>query len=93
VEEAEVPDDDEAVATAAFYHDLPPGLAAGAMRREWDSGNAEGRGRRPEGVAGRPDWTLLCRDNRLFPADLMRRVVEERLGITPDESRGAYVLR
>lgn len=28
---------------------------------------------------------LLCRNDRLFPAEWMRGVVRERLGITPDE--------
>ena len=28
---------------------------------------------------------LLCRDDRFFPAEFQRRVVRERLGITPDE--------
>jgi len=27
---------------------------------------------------------LLCRNDRFFPADFMRRVVRERLVITPD---------
>jgi hypothetical protein len=27
----------------------------------------------------------LCRDDRFFPADFMRRVVAERLAIEPDE--------
>src|SRR5262245_10112166 len=36
------------------------------------------------GVTKRADQVLLCRDDRFFPAELMRRVVRERLGITPD---------
>jgi pimeloyl-ACP methyl ester carboxylesterase len=32
-----------------------------------------------------PTKFLLCRQDRLFPADFQRRVVRERLGITPDE--------
>lgn len=37
-----------------------------------------------------PTRFLLCRDDRLFPADWMRRVVKERLGITPDEIDGGH---
>ncbi len=32
-----------------------------------------------------PTRFLLCRDDRFFPADFMRRTVKERLGTTPDE--------
>jgi pimeloyl-ACP methyl ester carboxylesterase len=28
---------------------------------------------------------LVCRTDRFFPPDFMRRIVRERLGITPDE--------
>jgi pimeloyl-ACP methyl ester carboxylesterase len=37
-----------------------------------------------------PTRFLLCRDDRFFPAELMRRVVRERLGITPDEIDGSH---
>jgi pimeloyl-ACP methyl ester carboxylesterase len=37
-----------------------------------------------------PTRYILCRDDRLFPAEWMRRVVRERLGITPDEIDGGY---
>lgn len=71
---------------ATFYHDVPPDLAAEALRR----------GRRQSDTPGRQPWPLerwpdvptrflLCRDDRLLPADFLRRVVQERLGITPDE--------
>ena len=32
-----------------------------------------------------PTRFLLCRKDRLFPATWLRRVVRDRLGITPDE--------
>jgi pimeloyl-ACP methyl ester carboxylesterase len=34
---------------------------------------------------------LLCRHDRFFPADFQRRVVRERLGITPDEMDGGHL--
>ena len=38
-----------------------------------------------------PTRFLLCRDDRFFPADFQRRVVKERLGITPDEMDGGHL--
>jgi pimeloyl-ACP methyl ester carboxylesterase len=37
-----------------------------------------------------PTRFLLCRDDRFFPAEFMRRMVQERLGITPDEINGSH---
>jgi pimeloyl-ACP methyl ester carboxylesterase len=37
-----------------------------------------------------PTRVLLCRDDRLFPIDWLRRVVKERLGITADEIDGGH---
>ena len=38
-----------------------------------------------------PTRFLLCRDDRFFPAEFQRRVVRERLGITPDEMDGGHL--
>ena len=38
-----------------------------------------------------PTRFLLCRDDRLFPAEFQRRVVHDRLGITPDEIDGGHL--
>ena len=38
-----------------------------------------------------PTRFLLCRNDRFFPADFMRRVVQERLGITPDEMESGHL--
>ena len=37
-----------------------------------------------------PTRFLLCRDDRFFPADFLRRVVQDRLAITPDEIDGGH---
>jgi len=37
-----------------------------------------------------PTRVVLCRDDRLFPAAYIRRVSQERLGITPDEIDGGH---
>ena len=72
---------------AIFYHDVPPELAAEALKRG---------GRRQSETPTREPWPLeawpevptrfvLCRQDRLLPADFLRRVVRERLGIEPEE--------
>jgi hypothetical protein len=37
-----------------------------------------------------PTRFLLCRDDRSFPPEFLRRVVRERLGIVPDEIDGGH---
>jgi pimeloyl-ACP methyl ester carboxylesterase len=37
-----------------------------------------------------PTRILLCRDDRLFSPEFMRRVARERLGIVPDEIAGGH---
>lgn len=69
-----------------FYHDVEPQLAAEALAK----------GRSQSETPGKEPWPLtawpavpvrfiLCRDDRIFPADWLRRVVRTRLGIEPDE--------
>jgi pimeloyl-ACP methyl ester carboxylesterase len=78
---------------ADFLHDVPPDVLADAMAR---------RERRQSGTPFEKPWpltawpdvptrVLICRDDRFFPADFMRRVARERLGITPDEMDGGHV--
>jgi pimeloyl-ACP methyl ester carboxylesterase len=76
---------------ATFYHDVEPALAAEAMRRERHQ--AEAIGREPWPLDRWPDVPtryLLCRDDRIFPADWTRRVARERLGAAPDEIAGGH---
>jgi pimeloyl-ACP methyl ester carboxylesterase len=48
------------------------------------------------GMVPSPAWPevptrfLLCRDDRFFPPEFLRRVVRERLGIVPDEIDGSH---
>jgi pimeloyl-ACP methyl ester carboxylesterase len=72
--------------SATFYHDVPPELAAEALKR----GRAQSATptQAPWPLEAWPDVRkrfLLCRDDRLLPAAFLRRVVRERLGIVPDE--------
>jgi pimeloyl-ACP methyl ester carboxylesterase len=69
-----------------FYHDVPPELAAEAKKRE--RAQSDARMNEPSPLRAWPDVptkVLLCRDDRLFPADYLRRVAKERLEVTPDE--------
>jgi hypothetical protein len=82
-----VPDD----MIALFLHDVPPELAAEALRRGRDQSATPGEKPWPlRAWPNVPTRFLLCRDDRFFPAEFMRRVVRERLGITPDEMDGSH---
>ena len=76
-----------------FLHDLPPDVQAQAMQR----GAREQSGtpfEKPWPLDAWPDVPtrfLLCRDDRFLPAPFMRRVVRDRLGITPDEMDGGHL--
>jgi pimeloyl-ACP methyl ester carboxylesterase len=78
-------------ATALHMHDVPPALAATALTHVRDqSGAAMGK---PWPLPSWPDVPtrlLLCRDDRFFPADFMRRVAHDRLGVQPDEMDGSH---
>ena len=77
-------------APETFYNGVPPELA------EKDARLAEGRLNVPDGpwpLAGWPDAPtkfLLCRDDRVFPPEFMRRVARERLGVEADEMDGGH---
>jgi pimeloyl-ACP methyl ester carboxylesterase len=76
---------------ALFYQDVPHELAVEALRR--GRTQSEARMSEPSPLEEWPDVptrVLLCRDDRLFPAEFLRRVARERLGITPDEIDGGH---
>jgi pimeloyl-ACP methyl ester carboxylesterase len=76
---------------AAFMHDVPPDVAAEALRRTRDQSETPGRKPWPLKAWPRvPTRFLLCRDDRFFPAEWMRRIVKERLGIVSDEIDGSH---
>ena len=69
---------------AVFYHDVPRELADEALSR----------GRRQSDTPGREPWPLaawpaietrfvLCQNDRFFPAEWLRAVVRDRLGVEP----------
>ena len=74
-----------------FYNSgVPPELA------EEDTRLGEGRENFPGESWPMDGWPnvhtefLLCRDDRVFPADFMRRAVRERLGIEAEETPGGH---
>ena len=76
---------------ALFYQDVPPELASEALKR--GRVQSEARMQEPWPMQAWPDVptrVLLCRDDRLFPAAFLRRVAQQRLGITPDEIDGGH---
>lgn len=75
-----------------FCHDLSPELAIEVGRHARDQSATPFE--RPWPLAAWPSVPtrfLLCRDDRFFPADFQRRVVQERLGIVPDEMDGGHL--
>lgn len=85
--------DGELDVMAEFFHDVPPDVVAEAMARgeRAQSGTPMGK---PWPLPAWPDVPtrfLLCRHDRFFPADFMRRVVGERLEIIPDEMDGGHL--
>ena len=69
-----------------FYRDVLPELAAEALRRARAHSDTPARQPWPlDRWPGVPTRFVLCRGDRLLPAGFLRRVVRERLGITPDE--------
>ena len=76
-----------------FFHDVPPEVTAEAMAR----GERKQSGtpfEKPWPLAAWPDVPtkfLLCRQDRFFPAEFIRRVVRERLNTVPDELDGGHL--
>jgi pimeloyl-ACP methyl ester carboxylesterase len=87
-EEQDTHDDTE---VAVFYHDVPPELVAEARTKWRDQAVAPMLEPWPlDAWPEVPTRYLLCRDDRMFPAEWTRRVVRERLGITADEIDGGH---
>jgi pimeloyl-ACP methyl ester carboxylesterase len=78
---------------AAFLHDVSPDLAAEALNRVRDQSATPGEQPWPLDVwPDVPTKVLLCREDRLFTPDFMRRVAKERLGIIPNEIDGSHCI-
>jgi pimeloyl-ACP methyl ester carboxylesterase len=74
-----------------FYNGVPRVLAEEAMSKERGQSNTWMAA--PWPLSAWPDVPtkfVVCRDDRFFPPDLLRRLAKERLGITPDEIDGGH---
>jgi pimeloyl-ACP methyl ester carboxylesterase len=76
-----------------FFHDVPDDVVAEAFSRP-EPVQAETPFAQPwplDAWPHVPTRFVLCRHDRFFPADFMRHVVEERLGIEPDELASGHL--
>jgi pimeloyl-ACP methyl ester carboxylesterase len=76
-----------------FFNGVPDDVVAEAFARE-PRGQSGTPFEAPWPLAAWPDvptQALLFRQDRFFPAPFMRKVVQERLGITPDEMDGPHL--
>lgn len=81
--------DDESVDT--FFHDLPAELGAEARRQLKEQSDRPMRDPSPlKSWPEVPTRAVIGRDDLLFPAEFLRRVTRERLGLVPDEMPGAH---
>jgi pimeloyl-ACP methyl ester carboxylesterase len=83
-------EDDDAV--TMFLHDVPDAVRAESVHHVKEQSGTPFAA--PFPLAAWPDVPtrfLLCRNDRLFPADFQRRVVRERLGIVPDEMDSGHL--
>ena len=77
-----------------FLHDVPAEVMAEVMAHGPPREQSGTPFEKPWPLAEWPDVpteVLICRDDRFFPVELMRRVARERLGITPDEMAGGHL--
>jgi pimeloyl-ACP methyl ester carboxylesterase len=76
-----------------FFHDVPDDVVAEAFRRP-EPVQAETPFGQPwplDAWPHVPTRFVLCQHDRFFPADFMRDVVQERLGIEPDELTSGHL--
>jgi pimeloyl-ACP methyl ester carboxylesterase len=78
-------------ARRAFYHDCPPAVAARAAARLRAQAMTPLWERCPlDRLPEVPATYVLCRDDRVTPADWSRRHVPDRLGVVPLELPGGH---
>jgi pimeloyl-ACP methyl ester carboxylesterase len=86
------PTDAEFDPLVTFMHDVPADVVAQAAAHvKIQSGTPFEKPWPLEAWPDVPTKFLLCRDDRLFPAEFQRRVVKERLGLTPDEMDSGHL--
>ena len=76
----------------SFFHDVPHELAAEALSRE-RAHPSEASMAAPwplEAWPNVPTRFVLCTEDRFFPPDFFRRLVADRLKVTPDEIKSGH---
>ena len=73
-----------------FVHDVPPDVLEAAGPTRDQSGTPMGEPWPLDAWPDVPTTFLLCKDDRFFPADWMREIVRDRLGIEPIEVPGGH---
>ena len=90
--EAEGRDGDDWSPETVFLHDVPADLVEPAFDHVTEQSDAPFADPWPlDAWPDVPTRFLLCQDDRFFPAEFQRRVVRDRLGITPDEMPGGHL--
>jgi Alpha/beta hydrolase family len=75
------------------YQDVPPALTEQARRHARDQSDAPGRVPWPLAAwPSVPTRFVLCTEDRFFPAEFMRGVVADRLGVVPDEVAAGHAV-
>ncbi len=83
---------DEFDPVAEFLHDVPPDVVEESVHHVREqSGTPFEKAWPLDAWPDVPTRFLLCRDDHFFPAEFQRRVVKERLGVTPDEMDGGHL--
>jgi pimeloyl-ACP methyl ester carboxylesterase len=86
------PTDGEFDPLVTFLHDVAPDVvtqSAAHVKRQ--SGTPFEKPWPLEAWPDVPTRFLLCRGDRLFPVEFMRRVVSQRLGVIPDEMESGHL--
>ncbi|SCG64685.1 alpha/beta fold hydrolase [Micromonospora humi] len=74
-----------------FYNGVPAEVVAEAAANVREQVSAEGDERWPlDAWPDVPTRVLIAGADQFFPVDFLRRVTEERLGVTPDEIDGGH---
>jgi pimeloyl-ACP methyl ester carboxylesterase len=86
------PDDGEFDPVVTFLHDVPADIAAESANHVRNQSGTPFQKPWPLDVwPDVPTAFLLCRDDRFFPAEFLRRVVRDRLAIVPDEMDSGHL--
>ncbi|GAA4542528.1 alpha/beta fold hydrolase [Amycolatopsis samaneae] len=76
-----------------FFGGVPEPLVAECVAHGRPQVSAEGEEPWPlDALPDVPTRALLCRDDRFFPPEFLRRVTRERLGVEPDEIEGSHMV-